>query len=112
MEAPTRSVRRPCPGVVARSNTLTRLGLVGSLVCLLAITFSWANPPESHAALPAMPHQFIGTVKINGATAPDGTKVIAMIDASEVATATVAGGNYALKIIERHGLPSPTGKTI
>jgi len=45
-----------------------------------------------------MPHQFVGTVKINGTTAPDGTVVTATIDGVEATTAIVTGGNYGLKI--------------
>ena len=87
------------------------MGFVGSLVCALVITFSWTNPPELYAQ-PAMPHQFVGTAKINGTTAPDGTVVTATIDGVESATAIVTGGRYQLKIRIAHGLPSPVGKTI
>ena len=111
MPAPTRSVRRPYPGVVARLSGLAGIGLLVSLVCALVITFSWTNPPESYAQ-PAMPHQFVGTVKINGTTAPDGTVVTATIDGVEAATAIVTGGNYQLKILNSYGLPDPIGKTI
>ena len=110
MPASTRPVRRPYPGVVARLSGLAGIGLLVSLVCALVITFSWTNPPESYAQ-PAMPHQFVGTVKINGTTAPDGTVVAATIDGVKSVTAIVAGGNYALKIRNAHGF-SPAGKTI
>ena len=59
-----------------------------------------------------MPHQFVGTVKINGTAAPDGTIVAATIDGVQSVTAIVAGGDYQLKIRNAHGLPSPVGKTI
>jgi len=111
MEAQPKSVRRSCPGVVTRSTALAHLGFVGSLVCALVITFSWTNPPELYAQ-PEMPHQFVGTVKINGTTAPDGTVVVATIDGVKSVTAIVKGGNYQLKIRNAHGLPSPAGKTI
>ena len=111
MEAQPKSVRRPCPGVVTRSAALARMGFVGSLVCALVITFSLTNPTESYAQ-PEMPHQFVGTVKVNGTTAPDGAVVAATIDGVKSVTAIVAGGNYMLKIRNAHGLPSPVGKTI
>jgi hypothetical protein len=111
MEAQPKSVRRPCRGVVTRSAALARMGFVGSLVCALVITFSWTNPPELYAQ-PEMPHQFVGTVTINGTTAPDGAVVAATIDGIKSVTAIVVGGNYMLKIRNAHGLPSPTGKTI
>ena len=111
MEAQPKSVRRPCPGVVTRCAALARMGFVGSLVCALVITFSLANPTESYAQ-PEMPHQFVGTVKVNGTTAPDGAVVAATIDGVKSVTAIVAGGNYMLKIRNAHGLPSPVGKTI
>ena len=111
MPASTRPVRRPYPGVVARLSGLAGIGLLVSLVCALVITFSWTNPPELYAQ-PAMPHQFVGTVKINGTTAPDGTVVAAMIDGVEAATAIVTGGNYYLTIRNAQGLPDPIGKTI
>ena len=111
MEAQPKSVRRSCPGVVTRSAALARMGFVGSLVCALVITFSLTNPTESYAQ-PEMPHQFVGTVKVNGTTAPDGAVVAATIDGVKSVTAIVAGGNYMLKIRNAHGLPSPVGKTI
>ena len=104
MPAPTRSVRRPYPGVVARLSGLAGIGLFVSLVCALVITFSGTNPPESYAQEPAIPHVFVGTVKINGTTAPDGTVVAATIDGVEAATAIVAGGSYQLKIRNAQGL--------
>ena len=111
MEAQPKSVRRSCPGVVTRFTALARVGFVGSLVCALIMTFSWTNPPELYAQ-PAMPHQFVGTVMINGTTAPDGTVVAATIDGVVSVETIVQGGRYALKILDTHGLPSPTGKTI
>ena len=111
MEAQPKPVRRSCPGVVTRSTALARMGFVGSLVCALVITFSLTNPTESYAQ-PEMPHQFVGTVKVNGTTAPDGAVVAATIDGVESVTAIVAGGSYQLKIRNAHGLPSPVGKTI
>ena len=111
MEAQPKSVRRPCPGVVTRSAALARMGFVGSLVCALVITFSLTNPTKSYAQ-PEMPHQFVGTVTVDGTTAPDGAVVAATIDGVKSVTAIVAGGNYMLKIRNAHGLPSPVGKTI
>lgn len=44
-------------------------------------------------AIPAIPHQFYGTVAINGTTAPDGTVVSATIETSTIST-QVAQGKY------------------
>ena len=41
------------------------------------------------------PHIFIGTVTIDGAPAPDGTVVTAIVDGAEVGSAVVQNGEYA-----------------
>lgn len=45
-------------------------------------------------ATPGVPHQFFGSVTINGAPAPDGTTVSAKIGSSTVSTTTTFGGKY------------------
>ena len=45
---------------------------------------------------PALPHQFYGTVTINGASAPDGTWVSAEVDGVEAKTGTTREGKYGL----------------
>jgi hypothetical protein len=45
-------------------------------------------------AIPGVPHQFYGTVTWNGASAPDGTSVVAKINGVEVASTTTSGGKY------------------
>ena len=53
-------------------------------------------------AIPGIPHQFYGTVTVNGANAPDGTLVVAKIDGVEVSSGTtVATG----KEIQSRSLP-------
>ncbi len=46
------------------------------------------------AAIPGIPHQFYGSVLVNGAPAPDGTTIVAKIDGSIVGTTVTAGGRY------------------
>jgi hypothetical protein len=48
------------------------------------------------ALTPGLPHQFFGTVNINGAPAPDGTIVSARIDGAEVKNVPTANGKYGL----------------
>lgn len=48
------------------------------------------------ALTPGLPHQFFGTVAINGAPAPDGTIVSARIDGAEVKNVPTANGKYGL----------------
>lgn len=45
-------------------------------------------------AAPGVPHQFFGTVSINGAPASDGTAVSAKIGGATVSTTTTSGGKY------------------
>ncbi|MCD6415044.1 MAG: hypothetical protein J7L23_05465 [Candidatus Diapherotrites archaeon] len=45
-------------------------------------------------AIPGIPHQFYGSVTVNGAPAPDGTVVTAKINGVEVASGTTIGGKY------------------
>jgi hypothetical protein len=45
-------------------------------------------------AAPGIPHQFYGTVKVNGKAAPDGTVVSARIDGKEVSSGVTTGGKY------------------
>lgn len=45
-------------------------------------------------AIPGIPHQFYGSVMINGAPAPDGTVVSARINGEEVASGVTTGGKY------------------
>ena len=52
------------------------------------------------------PNFFTGTVTIEGAIAPNGTRVAAMINGQEVASATVSNGRYQFQV------PSAAGQTI
>ena len=66
--------------------TKTRfLALITALALLIAI-------PTSVFAQPAPPHEFLGTVTLDGATAADGAAVTAWIDDAQVASTTVSGG--------------------
>ncbi len=59
-----------------------------SLVVLVLVLLS---QPALALAIPGVPHQFYGTVTINGNPAPDGTTVEAMIDGRVVSTTTRDG---------------------
>ena len=48
-----------------------RLGVMGSLLALTLIAIPVAAAPQP----PALPHAFFGTLEVNGAPAPAGTKV-------------------------------------
>jgi hypothetical protein len=45
-------------------------------------------------AIPSIPHQFFGTVTVNGASAADGTVVTAAIDGVTVSSGTTISGKY------------------
>jgi len=45
-------------------------------------------------AIPGIPHQFYGTVSLNGAPAPDGTSVTATVDGVKAGEGTTSGGKY------------------
>jgi len=45
-------------------------------------------------AIPGQPHQFYGTVTINGNPTPDGTSIVAKINGIEVASTTTTAGKY------------------
>jgi len=50
-------------------------------------------------AIPGVPHQFFGTVSINGNPAPDGTSVVAKIKGIQVASTTSYEGKYGYEPI-------------
>jgi hypothetical protein len=50
-------------------------------------------------AVPGVPHQFYGSVTINGKPAPDGTIIIAKINGIEVASTTTKNGKYGYEPI-------------
>ncbi|MBI2598535.1 MAG: hypothetical protein HYW50_05050, partial [Candidatus Diapherotrites archaeon] len=59
-------------------------------------------------AVPGIPHQFKGTVTVNGSPAPDGTLVDAKIESSTYRTATV-GGVYGMDPAETFFAQDPNG---
>jgi len=61
---------------------------------LLFAMLSFALLSSAAFATPGVPHQFYGSVAINGASAPDGTVVSAKIGSSTVSTTTTFGGKY------------------
>jgi hypothetical protein len=62
-------------------------------------------------AQPPRPAVFGGTVTVDGSTVPDGTVVLACIDGTSAASASVSGGNWSMRIAEPPG-QSYGGKTI
>jgi len=70
-----------------------------ALALLLAI-------PTSVFAQKQPPHQFIGAVTLDGATAADGAAVTAWVDGEQVASTTVEGGRYSIEV------NSSDGKTV
>lgn len=84
--------------------TKTRfLALITALALLIAI-------PTSVLAQRLPPHQFVGTVTLDGATAADGAAVTAWIDDAQVGSTTVSGGEYSL-VVDQEDLVY-AGKTI
>jgi hypothetical protein len=61
---------------------------MGALIVMLAL-LSFAVFAQSD-----IPHQFAGTVTVNGAPAPDGTLVVAKVDGQDVAGTTTKNGQY------------------
>jgi len=64
------------------------------------------TPPQASFGQPGgpiPPHAFAGTVTVDGAPAADGTQVTAFLEGvpDSVAGATVSGGSYNLKIVQR-----------
>jgi len=84
--------------------TKTRfLALVTALALLLAI-------PTSVFAQRVPPHQFVGTVTLDGAGVVDGGAVTAWIDGEQVAAANASGGNYSIQVDQGDG--SYAGKSV
>ena len=84
--------------------TKTRfLALVTALALLLAI-------PTSVFAQRVPPHQFVGTVTLDGAGVVDGGAVTAWIDGEQVASANASGGSYSIQVDQGDG--SYAGKTV
>lgn len=85
---------------------MTKIGFLTLLtvVALLVV-------PVTALAQPIPPHQFTGTVTLDGKAAPDGTSVEAVIDGATVATASTSGGKYALRVVQPDGAVY-TGKTV
>ncbi len=84
--------------------TKTRfLALVTALALLLAI-------PTSVFAQRVPPHQFVGTVTLDGAGVVDGGAVTAWIDGEQVAAANASGGSYSIQVDQGDG--SYAGKTV
>jgi hypothetical protein len=66
--------------------------------------------PATVSAQRVPPHVFVGTAKIDGAAAPNGTTVTAWVDGAQVASTTVTGGNYVITVDQ--GDASFAGKKI
>lgn len=64
--------------------------VAGSL--LLGASGAFAQSP------PSPPSRFVGTVTLNGATAPDGTVVTAQVNGNACGSGNVSGGNYKVDV--------------
>lgn len=64
--------------------------VAGSL--LLGASGAFAQSP------PSPPSRFVGTVTLNGATAPDGTVVTAQVNGNACGSGNVSGGNYKIDV--------------
>lgn len=72
--------------------TKTRfLALITALALLLTI-------PTAVFAQNTIPHVFLGTASLDGATAVDGTAITAWVDGQQVAATNIVGGSYQLVI--------------
>ena len=67
---------------------LTVLGLIVLQLAVLGTAAAQQMDP------PALPHQFYGTVTVNGATAPDGTRVTAEVNGVEAKAGSTREGKY------------------
>ena len=69
----------------------TALGVMGLLVVQVAgvgtVTAQQMDPP-------ALPHQFYGTVTVNGTAVPDGTRVTAEVNGVEAKVGSTSEGKY------------------
>lgn len=66
---------------------------------LVAAVPALAPPIGSAQVLPA-PHQFYGSVTLNGAAVPNGALVEALVNGVTVASATASDGSYVLRVQE------------
>ena len=81
---------------------IVTLLVAAALALVLPATVLAQQPPA---------HRFGGSVTLDGAAAKDGTKVGAVVDGKEVASATTTGGNYRLDVAPPEGT-SFAGKTV
>lgn len=90
----------------ARVNVLDDDGLSAAATAIVTVC-----SPEVPTSGSGLPHGLLGTVTINGAPAPDGTRITALIGCQPAAEATVADGKYRMVIGEPRGV-FYAGKTI
>ena len=74
-----------------RSLKRTALAVLGLIVLQLAVLGTAAAQLMEP---PALPHQFYGTVTVNGAAAPDGTRVTAEVNGVEAKAGSTSAGKY------------------
>jgi len=63
-------------------------------IFLFVFIFTIVSSSTAFAVAPGVPHQFFGTVSVNGAPSSDGTTVVARIGGATVSTTTTSGGKY------------------
>ena len=78
-------------GLMTSALLRTALAVLGLIVLQLAVLGTAAAQQMDP---PALPHQFYGTVTLNGAAAPDGTRVTAEVNGVEAKTGTTREGKY------------------
>ena len=71
-----------------KRNALTVLGLIVLQLAVLGTAAAQQMDP------PGLPHQFYGTVTVDRAAAPDGTRVTAEVNGVEAKTGTTREGKY------------------
>ena len=76
---------------MTRALKRTVLAVLGLIVLQLAVLGTAAAQQMDP---PALPHQFYGTVTINGVAAPDGTQVSAEVNGVEAKASTTREGKY------------------
>ncbi|MER3419318.1 MAG: hypothetical protein C4290_01785 [Chloroflexota bacterium] len=81
-----------------------------ALAATLLAVLAGLTPVRTGAQLPSPPNRFYGTVQINGATAPDGTSVIALMGDAECARTETIGGAYRLDVPAASARPGCGGE--
>lgn len=71
--------------------------ILSLVICCLFYAIFIASAYAQVYIVPGVPHQFYGTVTVNGNPAQDGMLIVARINGIDVAGTTTLGGSYGLK---------------